>query len=94
LQESIAKAIEEKISGEQRRYLLNEQLKAIKKVKTFMIWFDWCASNPKQTCFSLISMKFYDSKSWFIASIMPVLYIPLCKLCNKILFVFLLPILG
>lgn len=31
-QESIAKAIEEKISGEQRRYLLNEQLKAIKKV--------------------------------------------------------------
>lgn len=31
LQESIAKAIEEKISGEQRRYLLNEQLKAIKK---------------------------------------------------------------
>lgn len=32
-QESIAKAIEEKISGEQRRYLLNEQLKAIKKVQ-------------------------------------------------------------
>jgi ATP-dependent Lon protease len=32
LQETIAKAIEEKISGEQRRYLLNEQLKAIKKV--------------------------------------------------------------
>lgn len=32
IQESIAKAIEEKISGEQRRYLLNEQLKAIKKV--------------------------------------------------------------
>jgi len=32
-QESIAKAIEEKISGEQRRYLLNEQLKAIKKVR-------------------------------------------------------------
>ena len=32
LKESIAKAIEEKISGEQRRYLLNEQLKAIKKV--------------------------------------------------------------
>ncbi|OAY69744.1 Lon protease, mitochondrial [Ananas comosus] len=31
LQQSIAKAIEEKISGEQRRYLLNEQLKAIKK---------------------------------------------------------------
>lgn len=31
-QETIAKAIEEKISGEQRRYLLNEQLKAIKKV--------------------------------------------------------------
>lgn len=31
LQESIARAIEEKISGEQRRYLLNEQLKAIKK---------------------------------------------------------------
>ena len=31
-QESIAKAIEEKISGEQRRCLLNEQLKAIKKV--------------------------------------------------------------
>ncbi|KAE9589562.1 hypothetical protein Lal_00000282 [Lupinus albus] len=31
IQESIAKAIEEKISGEQRRYLLNEQLKAIKK---------------------------------------------------------------
>ncbi|CAA6654399.1 unnamed protein product [Spirodela intermedia] len=31
LQESIAKAIEEKISGEQRRFLLNEQLKAIKK---------------------------------------------------------------
>ena len=32
MQESIAKAIEEKISGEQRRFLLNEQLKAIKKV--------------------------------------------------------------
>ncbi|KAL5996387.1 hypothetical protein ACLOJK_026465 [Asimina triloba] len=32
LDESIAKAIEEKISGEQRRYLLNEQLKAIKKI--------------------------------------------------------------
>ncbi|WZZ90263.1 hypothetical protein YC2023_118842 [Brassica napus] len=32
LDETIAKAIEEKISGEQRRYLLNEQLKAIKKV--------------------------------------------------------------
>ncbi|KAI9127246.1 hypothetical protein K1719_001805 [Acacia pycnantha] len=31
IQESISKAIEEKISGEQRRYLLNEQLKAIKK---------------------------------------------------------------
>ncbi|XP_050381375.1 lon protease homolog 1, mitochondrial [Argentina anserina] len=31
LQETIAKAIEEKISREQRRYLLNEQLKAIKK---------------------------------------------------------------
>ncbi|MQM01521.1 hypothetical protein Taro_034279, partial [Colocasia esculenta] len=31
LQESIAKAIEEKISREQRRFLLNEQLKAIKK---------------------------------------------------------------
>ncbi|KAK1318586.1 hypothetical protein QJS10_CPB04g00968 [Acorus calamus] len=31
IQVSIAKAIEEKISGEQRRYLLNEQLKAIKK---------------------------------------------------------------
>ncbi|XP_070048344.1 lon protease homolog 1, mitochondrial-like [Nicotiana tomentosiformis] len=31
IQESIARAIEEKISGEQRRYLLNEQLKAIKK---------------------------------------------------------------
>ncbi|XP_068658607.1 lon protease homolog, mitochondrial-like [Aristolochia californica] len=31
IQESIAKAIEEKISGEQRRYLLMEQLKAIKK---------------------------------------------------------------
>ncbi|KAJ7977863.1 Lon protease-like, mitochondrial [Quillaja saponaria] len=31
IQESIAKAIEEKISSEQRRYLLNEQLKAIKK---------------------------------------------------------------
>ncbi|ONM26313.1 Lon protease homolog 2 peroxisomal [Zea mays] len=31
LQQSIAKAIEEKISGDQRRYLLNEQLKAIKK---------------------------------------------------------------
>lgn len=35
IQESIAKAIEEKISGEQRRYLLNEQLKAIKKVFGF-----------------------------------------------------------
>ena len=33
-QQSIAKAIEEKISGDQRRYLLNEQLKAIKKVPT------------------------------------------------------------
>ncbi|KAK9130304.1 hypothetical protein Sjap_010791 [Stephania japonica] len=33
IQETIAKAIEEKISGEQRRYLLNEQLKAIKKVE-------------------------------------------------------------
>ncbi|KAM0061837.1 putative endopeptidase La [Helianthus debilis subsp. tardiflorus] len=31
IQESIAKAIEEKISTEQRRYLLNEQFKAIKK---------------------------------------------------------------
>ncbi|GMY21993.1 lon protease homolog 1, mitochondrial-like [Fagus crenata] len=31
IQESITKAIEEKISGEQRRYLLNERLKAIKK---------------------------------------------------------------
>eukprot|EP00252_Welwitschia_mirabilis_P014034 TRINITY_DN31058_c0_g1_i1.p1 TRINITY_DN31058_c0_g1~~TRINITY_DN31058_c0_g1_i1.p1 ORF type:complete len:1021 (-),score=243.25 TRINITY_DN31058_c0_g1_i1:285-3347(-) len=31
IQETIAKAIEEKISSEQRRYLLNEQLKAIKK---------------------------------------------------------------
>ncbi|KAJ7973273.1 Lon protease-like, mitochondrial [Quillaja saponaria] len=31
IQESIAKAIEEKINSEQRRYLLNEQLKAIKK---------------------------------------------------------------
>ncbi|KAJ8543565.1 hypothetical protein K7X08_006088 [Anisodus acutangulus] len=31
IQESIAKEIEEKISGEQRRYLLNEQLKATKK---------------------------------------------------------------
>uniref|UniRef100_A0A7N0VK99 Lon protease homolog, mitochondrial n=1 Tax=Kalanchoe fedtschenkoi TaxID=63787 RepID=A0A7N0VK99_KALFE len=31
IQESIAKAIEEKVSGEQRRYLLHEQLKAIKK---------------------------------------------------------------
>ncbi|CAF1771099.1 unnamed protein product [Brassica napus] len=31
IRETIAKAIEEKISGEQRRYLLNEQLKAIKK---------------------------------------------------------------
>ncbi|KAJ9538102.1 hypothetical protein OSB04_030835 [Centaurea solstitialis] len=31
IQESIAKAIEEKISTEQRRYLLNEQYKAIKK---------------------------------------------------------------
>ena len=38
-QESIAKAIEEKISGEQRRYLLNEQLKAIKKV-----WASVCVS--------------------------------------------------
>ncbi|GFP87922.1 lon protease homolog 1 mitochondrial [Phtheirospermum japonicum] len=35
IQESIAKAIEEKISGEQRRYLLNEQLKAIKKASKF-----------------------------------------------------------
>ncbi|CAD5187569.1 unnamed protein product [Musa acuminata subsp. malaccensis] len=31
IQESIAKAIEEKVSREQRRYLLTEQLKAIKK---------------------------------------------------------------
>ncbi|KAK4850464.1 hypothetical protein QYF36_006986 [Acer negundo] len=31
LNESIAKAIEEKISGEQHRYLLNDRLKAIKK---------------------------------------------------------------
>uniref|UniRef100_A0ACD5YTG7 Uncharacterized protein n=1 Tax=Avena sativa TaxID=4498 RepID=A0ACD5YTG7_AVESA len=31
LQQAIAKEIEEKISGDQRRYLLNEQLKAIKK---------------------------------------------------------------
>ncbi|CAF1771111.1 unnamed protein product [Brassica napus] len=31
IQETIAKAIEEKISSEQRRYLLNEELKAIKK---------------------------------------------------------------
>jgi hypothetical protein len=35
-QQSIAKAIEEKISGDQRRYLLNEQLKAIKKVPTLV----------------------------------------------------------
>jgi ATP-dependent Lon protease len=34
-QQSIAKAIEEKISGDQRRYLLNEQLKAIKKVSHY-----------------------------------------------------------
>ena len=40
LQETIAKAIEEKISGEQRRYLLNEQLKAIKKVNILhdLVW--------------------------------------------------------
>ncbi|CAN6868101.1 unnamed protein product, partial [Brassica oleracea] len=38
IQETIAKAIEEKISGEQCRYLLNEQLKAIKKV-FFTIFF-------------------------------------------------------
>lgn len=31
IQVTIAKAIEEKISGEQRRFLLNEKLKAIKK---------------------------------------------------------------
>jgi ATP-dependent Lon protease len=31
-QEYIAKTIEEKVTGEQRRYLLNELLKAIKKV--------------------------------------------------------------
>ncbi|CAH8269178.1 unnamed protein product [Arabidopsis lyrata] len=31
IQVSIAKAIEERISGEQRRHVLNEQLKAIKK---------------------------------------------------------------
>lgn len=35
-QQSIAKAIEEKISGDQRRYLLNEQLKAIKKVLSLL----------------------------------------------------------
>ena len=39
LQETIAKAIEEKISGEQRRYLLNEQLKAIKKVSFTKFFF-------------------------------------------------------
>lgn len=39
LQESIAKAIEEKISGEQRRYLLNEQLKAIKKACGLCVFF-------------------------------------------------------
>lgn len=31
-QASIARGVEEKISGQQRRYLLEEQLKAIKKV--------------------------------------------------------------
>ncbi|CAN1219534.1 Lon protease homolog 1, mitochondrial, partial [Linum perenne] len=40
-QESIAKAIEEKISGEQRRYLLNEQLKAIKKVFVLSSFSPW-----------------------------------------------------
>ncbi|KAL5716518.1 endopeptidase La [Ranunculus cassubicifolius] len=39
IQESIAKAIEEKISGEQRRFLLNEQLKAIKKVSVQLSLF-------------------------------------------------------
>jgi Lon-like ATP-dependent protease len=33
LQQSIAKGVEEKISGDQRRYFLMEQLKAIKKVQ-------------------------------------------------------------
>jgi len=32
MQQSIAKGVEEKISGDQRRYFLMEQLKAIKKV--------------------------------------------------------------
>lgn len=32
LQQSIAKGVEEKMSGDQRKYLLMEQLKAIKKV--------------------------------------------------------------
>ena len=36
-QQSIAKAIEEKITGDQRRYLLNEQLKAIKKVVQLLL---------------------------------------------------------
>lgn len=31
---SIAKGVEEKISGEQRRFFLMEQLKAIKKVRS------------------------------------------------------------
>jgi ATP-dependent Lon protease len=38
-QQAIAKAIEEKISGDQRRYLLNEQLKAIKKVLHYCSFF-------------------------------------------------------
>ncbi len=33
MQQSIAKGVEEKISGDQRRYFLMEQLKAIKKVQ-------------------------------------------------------------
>jgi ATP-dependent Lon protease len=48
-QESIAKTIEEKVTGEQRRYLLNELLKAIKKVLqplfSFCFFYTSCIKN-------------------------------------------------
>ncbi|KAK1582274.1 hypothetical protein Q3G72_013442 [Acer saccharum] len=54
IQESIAKGIEEKITGEQRCYLLNDQLKAIKKLleasySEFDVnrnYLDWLTARP------------------------------------------------
>jgi len=48
-QESIAKTIEEKITGEQRRYLLNELLKAIKKVVLTLLFLVFIFSNMQES---------------------------------------------